>query len=62
MEQAVQVLCPVVLATKPARPNAVQALFVQPQERHVKARVMPTPVEYVPMGQDTHVDSAAPVE
>ncbi len=56
------VLLPVVLATKPTRPNTVHALSVQPQERHVEARVMPTPVEYVPAEQDTQMDRPDPVE
>lgn len=56
------VLRPVVLATNPTRPVEVHALSVQPQERHVEARVMPTPVEYVPTEQDTQMDRPDPVE
>lgn len=49
------VLRPAVLATYPTRFDAVQALSVQPQEMQVEARVMPTPVEYVPAAHNEHI-------
>lgn len=51
----VQAVLPAVLATYPTRFDTVHVLSVHPQEMQVEARVMPTPVEYLPAAHPVHI-------